>query len=91
MDFEIKHEGNKFYTIIDGMESHLQYMKESNDVIIFYHTFVPPELRGKGIAQKIIRAGMDYAVENNFRVIPTCSAVVSFINRYPEYKGQSNV
>lgn len=90
MDFKIHHEGDKFYAIIDGMESHLQYMKESNNVIIFYHTFVPPELRGKGIAQKIIKAGMDYAVDNKLKVIPTCSAVVSFINRYPEYKKQSN-
>jgi hypothetical protein len=89
MDFEIKHGGDKFYTIIDGLESHLQYMKKNNDVIIFYHTYVPPQLRGRGIAQKIIKAGMDYAVEKKLRVIPTCSAVAGFINRYPEYEKQT--
>lgn len=85
MKYEIIHQNDKFYTIIDGMESHLQYMLQDNGLINFYHTFVPPELRGRGIAMEIIKAGMDYAAETNLKVIPSCSAVQSFINRHPEY------
>lgn len=85
MKFEIQHKDDKFFTIIDGLESHLQYILQDDNVIVFYHTFVPPELRGKGIAMDIIKAGMDYAAGNNLKVIPTCSAVQSFIKRHPEY------
>jgi len=75
MKYEILHENDKFFTIIDGLESHLQFILQDDNAIVFYHTFVPPELRGKGIAIEIIKAGMDYAAGNNLKVIPTCSIV----------------
>lgn len=53
--------------------------------IIFTHTFVPPELRGQGIAEKLVRAGLDYARRERRKVVPSCSYVAAFIARHREY------
>jgi predicted GNAT family acetyltransferase len=50
------------------------------------HTFVSPELRGKGIAEKLVRTALDYARSEQRRVVPSCSYVDLFIRRYPEFQ-----
>ena len=52
----------------------------------YHHTFVPPEFRGKHIAQDLVKFALDYAKENNYKVIPSCPFVKLFIDRHPEYK-----
>jgi predicted GNAT family acetyltransferase len=52
----------------------------------FTHTFVPPELRGRGLAEKLVRAGLDLARSEGRRVVPQCSYVATFISRHPEYQ-----
>lgn len=54
--------------------------------IVFYHTYVPPELRGKGLAKKIIQAGLDWAMSEKYIIVPTCSAVQRFIEMNQDYK-----
>jgi uncharacterized protein len=53
--------------------------------IIFTHTYVPTELRGRGIAEKLVRAALEYARAENLRVIPQCSYVAVFIRRNREF------
>jgi predicted GNAT family acetyltransferase len=55
--------------------------------IVFTHTFVPPELRGLGIAEKLVRAGLELARAEGWRVVPQCSYVATFIQRHPEFQG----
>ena len=86
MNDSIQHENNKFFKIVDGHECHLEYQEEEDGTMVFYHTFVPPELRGKGLAMEIIREGLDFAVSNNRKIVPTCSAVQGFVERNPKYK-----
>ena len=84
---EILHdnEKQKFFTIIDGLESHLEYVK-IDDVLNLNHTYVPNELRGKGIAGKIVKAALTYAEENNLKIIPSCSYVAVYVQRHKEYE-----
>jgi len=87
MNFEVKHskEERKFYGEIDGIEAHLMYSEPGEDILNYYHTFVPPELRGRGIAGKLVLAALEYARENNKKVIPSCSFVYAFLQRNKEY------
>jgi predicted GNAT family acetyltransferase len=86
MENEIIHENNKFYTVVEGQECHLEYMIEDDNSIVFYHTYVPPSLRGRGLAMEIIKEGLDYAKSQNMKFVPACSAVRTFVRKYPEYE-----
>jgi len=55
------------------------------DVMVMDHTFVSPELRGHGAAKKLLDRAAQYARENEFRMEPICSYVVTAFKRYDEY------
>lgn len=49
------------------------------------HTFVSPELRGKGIAQKLVEEAICVAQEKQYKIKPVCSYVAAFFERMPQY------
>jgi predicted GNAT family acetyltransferase len=49
------------------------------------HTYVPPELRGRGIAQQLVEALVADAREHGFRIVPQCSYVEALFRRRPEW------
>ena len=51
----------------------------------FHHTFVPPALRGRGLAEKLVRFALSDARARNLPVVPACSYVATFIERNPEF------
>lgn len=61
-----------------------------NKTITFTHTGVPKELEGNGIGSLIVRAGLDYAREEGYKVIPLCSFVDAYIQRYNKYANLLN-
>ena len=70
------------------VEGHLavaEYALEG-DRIVLTHTFVPPELRGRGVAEKLVRTALEEARRAGRRVVPQCSYVALFIRRNPEFK-----
>lgn len=75
----------KFYVIVDGLESHLQYVQNKN-VLNLNHTYVPNTLRGKGIAAKLVEAVLAYVKENNLKIIPSCSYVAEYVRRHKEHE-----
>ena len=87
MDFEIKHdaEQNRFVSYVEGYEAVVEYTLKDN-VIYLYRTFTPTELRGKGIAGKLVKFALEHAKENILKVIPTCSYVKGYIERHENYK-----
>lgn len=62
----------------------LSYIKDAHRVI-FDHTFVPDELRGRGIAAELTRTALAEARRQHWKVVPQCSYVARFIERHPEY------
>lgn len=53
---------------------------------VFTHTFVPPEFRGGGLAEKLVRAALDDTHAERIKVLPACSYVAVFLRRHPEYQ-----
>ena len=49
------------------------------------HTFVPPELRGRGIAQQLVEALVADARAQGFTIVPQCSYVEVLFRRHPEW------
>jgi predicted GNAT family acetyltransferase len=77
--------GHRFETEVDGHMSVADYALEDGR-IIFTHTFVPPELRGRGIAEKLVRAALAFAEAEGRRVVAQCSYVEVFLRRHPEFQ-----
>jgi predicted GNAT family acetyltransferase len=49
------------------------------------HTFVPPEMRGRGIAQQLVEALVADARAQGFTIVPQCSYVAVLFQRHPEW------
>ena len=76
---------HRYEAVVDGHLSVCDY-EIAGDKMIFTHTLVPPELRGRGIAEQLVRAALAEARTNGRKVIPACVYVAKFIERHREYQ-----
>jgi predicted GNAT family acetyltransferase len=69
---------------VEGHTAFIDY-KLSGDVLKLIHTEVPEELEGKGVGTAIVTKALQYARDNNLKVIPICPFVQAFLKRHPEW------
>ncbi len=74
-----------FEIVWDDHRSVADYTLAGNRVT-FTHTFVPSELRGRGVAEQLVRAALGWARQEGRQVVPVCSYVAKFIERHVEYR-----
>jgi predicted GNAT family acetyltransferase len=83
----IKKGTNKFY--IGETENNpiaeVTYVNTADGVITVDHTFVSEELRGQNIAQQLIKTVIDFAREENLKIIPECSYAEKQFSKNPDY------
>jgi predicted GNAT family acetyltransferase len=65
---------------MDGMEAVLEY-RLHGDSIDFAHTYVPEALRGRGIAEKLVRTGIAWAREQDYAMQASCWYAKRFLDR----------
>ena len=63
----------------------LSYSVVDETTLDYNHTFVPPALRGRGLAGVLARHALDYAAESGFKVVPSCPYVSRYIEKHPKY------
>ncbi len=63
----------------------LDYREHDPRTLEYFHTFVPPAMRGRGVASRLVAHALRYALVQHIGVIPTCPFVAAFIRRHPEY------
>ena len=54
--------------------------------MVMDHTYVSNELRGQGVAKKLLDEAAKYAREHNYKMKAVCSYVVTAFDRYDDYK-----
>jgi predicted GNAT family acetyltransferase len=73
--------------------------EDANDAVVDYklhtegepnlmeitHTFVPPTLRNKGLAEKITHTALNFADINGYKVRPSCPFTHSYLKKHPEF------
>jgi len=81
MTVEILHqpEEHRFVSLSGTETSVLEYRLLPENGIDFTRTFVPESLRGHGIAEKLVRAGLRWAREQGYRVSASCWYVQRFL------------
>jgi predicted GNAT family acetyltransferase len=75
---------SRYEAVVDGYLSVCEYEIDGAR-ITFTHTVVPPELRGRGIAEQLVRAALADARAAGRKVVPACSYVAKFIERHQEF------
>lgn len=78
--------GEHRYESGDGAHLAVLEYELASDRVTYTHTFVPPELRGQGLAEALVRTALTDAKAARHKVIPACSYVAKFIERHKEYQ-----
>ena len=83
---QVEHEGGKqrFVARMETGEAELTYQEIDGRVLDLVHTFVPPEARGQGKGEELVRFAFDYARENDFRIRASCPFVRNWLEDHPE-------
>jgi len=76
---------HRYEAVVDGHLSICEY-EQADGRMVFTHTVVPGELRGRGIAEKLLRVALADARAAGCKVVPACSYVAKFIERHQEYQ-----
>jgi predicted GNAT family acetyltransferase len=69
----------------DGMEAEMTYRAVRPGVIAIDHTFVPPEHRNAGHAERLVNAGIAAARDEGLRIVPVCSYVALQFRRHADW------
>jgi predicted GNAT family acetyltransferase len=85
---EVQHDeaARKYYAVVDGQESVCEYGAAGEKTLNFWHTYVPPNLRGRGIAEQLVHQALEDARDRGFKVIPSCWYVKLYVDRHPQLK-----
>ena len=69
------------------VNQHIAYAnyRWEDEVLVIEFVFTPKELRGQGVASKLMTLLMAEAKENSFKVHPICGYAKSWLERHPEY------
>lgn len=76
----------RFVLPVDSREAVIDYVERGDGVLDLTSTFVPRELRGRGIAGNLTRQVLDYARAEGLKIVPTCPYIAAFIDRNPGYR-----
>ncbi|MES2332661.1 MAG: GNAT family N-acetyltransferase [Bacteroidota bacterium] len=80
----INTESNRLELKIEGGTAFIEY-KLSGHTIFLIHTEVPKELEGKGVGGAIVQKALQYAKDNQYKIVPICPFVQSYLERHKEW------
>lgn len=75
MEINHRKEENKGAFIVkenDVKAGEMTYSKAGDTLIIIDHTEVDPAFGGQGVGKKMVLAAVDFARENNIKILPLC-------------------
>ncbi len=86
---EVQHKQGKKGMFYMGEEAEpkaaMTYTMPSSHQMIIEHTEVSDELRGQQAGYKLVNAAVEYARENQIRIIPLCPFAASVFKKKVEY------
>lgn len=79
-------EQQRFSAQLGGVEAELRY-RLSGQKVDFYRTFVPVGLRGQGVAERLVAAGLCWAGEQHLEISASCWYVGRFLSESRDRSG----
>jgi uncharacterized protein len=88
MDFEVQRDDvrHRYHAEIEGHDAEIRFAPAGDHVLDFQHTQVASALRGRGLADVLVRHALEDVRSRGERIIPTCPFVKVFLARHPEYQ-----
>ena len=85
----VEHEASRHRYVVHypGGDAELVYAPAGEGVTELVHTYVPPEARGDGVGDALVRAALADARAEGRHIIPTCPYVRAWLARHPEQGG----
>ena len=88
-DVKLEIDGKKgyFHIDVDGkQEAKMTFVFAGDDKIIIDHTEVNPGNEGKGFGKKMVTKAVEWARENDIRIVPLCPFAKSVFDKVPEFR-----
>lgn len=76
---------HRFESETGGKLSIVEYQQVDDETLALTHTEVDPSLEGQGVGTKLVEAVLQYAEQNNLKVVPLCSFVGAYVKRHPDW------
>jgi hypothetical protein len=77
-----------FFIILENdVRAVLEYEWIKENLVNLFHTEVPAAYRGKGLAQELAKAALDYVVAKDAKMVLSCSYLAKYVrdNPLPQY------
>lgn len=81
----IEQKENGFY-IGDRANPDAEILYEESNIVTITHTYVSENMRGQGIAEKLLNKVIEYAISKGKKILPVCSYAKKKLSK-EEYKG----
>jgi predicted GNAT family acetyltransferase len=75
----------QFELVTDGKLSIVAYQKVDDETLALTHTEVDPSLEGHGVGSKLVEGVLQYAEQNDLKIVPLCPFVGVFLKRHPDW------
>jgi uncharacterized protein len=72
----------RFELEVDGALAVLEYERK-NGAMVFNHTQVPEQFRGRGYGEILVKAGLAAARAEGLRVVAICPYVRAYLRKHP--------
>ncbi|HZG99840.1 MAG TPA: GNAT family N-acetyltransferase [Flavisolibacter sp.] len=69
----------------DEMIAELVYSFQEPDTLLLEHTEVDEELRGQKVGFDLVQAAVEYARQNQYKLIPLCSFAKAVMDRKQDF------
>jgi predicted GNAT family acetyltransferase len=79
-------EASRYELTVDGELVGVAEYYLQGTVLVFPHTVIAPEHRGRGFGAVLVQGALDGARAGGHRVIPQCWYVADFLAEHPEYQ-----
>lgn len=77
----------EFVAFFDGKQAGLMtYSWAGADKFIIDHTEVEPEFNGKGVGKQLVYKAVEFARENNLKIIPLCPFATATFKKNEEIR-----
>lgn len=79
------HKGRFYYEVDQIEKAQMTYSHAGDDKIIIDHTEVDASLKGHGIGYKLVEAAVDYARDNDLKILPLCPFAAAVFKKRSAY------